>query len=471
MSVTISIGLTGHDLLTHGVEQHMSDAPYRGTAIFSDSWNASNFQPYMVDGHVAKVAYVNSQSELANAADNSAVDVIAINGKVTTTGTINLNNTQIITGGDFDFTENGHNYSMALGKDGEISNGTTGQAIFNVNDNSSADETIEHLTLDANAGDTTMAAITNSGSFKNLTLIGNTINGGVDIDEEAGKSGTVNLEDNTFNTTDEAAVSLTANGASASLTVNEFSGNVLNTSVDSSASSTVSALVNTASDGGTLDYAAAFDSNTISVANNSSESIIGIDNEATGSGSTLSFDGGMTNNTETVTNNDKASSVIGIKNNATDSADLTMAAINNNKITMDDTASSTTVTGIDNVIDGTGNETITAIEGNTLAVTGDGSTLNGIKTEANTNTSTSGRMTVDDIDDNDISVTGSSSTNSHGISVNDTTSNNSTGSPATNISQSVILRIIPSVLQVAQGHMRCLLRQATAEQGVTNSIM
>ncbi|MCP4474178.1 MAG: hypothetical protein GY821_06350 [Gammaproteobacteria bacterium] len=352
-----------------GVARHMIDPIRRDMDVVAVSYHDDGFSTFQMNGRDANVKYVSTVSGIESAAGNSDVDIIAVNGSLTGVQTLQLatDHDVALTGGNFDFSVNGANYSASnVGYAGMLTADLNNQLI-QVGDGSDVDNnlTIQNIALHTNSDGTTVGgdmAISNFdgaasyNTFGSLTLENVESTGTLTIRLSSGQS-TVSVENSSFDVSldnsavgaPDAAVLFRADSGS-TLTISNFSDNSISISGNTE-SNAIYGIHNFAKSGGTVIYSGNLNNNTVSVTGGSAT--YGIRNEVNAGGSTMTFNGQMSFNKVTVTGGQAAMPTSGIDNYSTGNGVLTF---NNNVYYNIVNASGTGDTyGMRNYVGGAGN--------------------------------------------------------------------------------------------------------------------
>ncbi len=356
-----------------GVARHMIDPIRRDMDVVAVSYHDDGFSTFQMNGRDANVRYVSTASGISYAANNSDVDIIAVNGSLTGVETLKLatDHDVALTGGNFDFSINGTNYSARnVGYAGILTAKVNNQLIQVGEDNGDVDNnlTIQNIALHIDSSSTTARghmAISNydgtmNNTFGSLTLDNVNSTGTLTIILGSGQS-TVSVANSTFDISDlgtsasgtpDAAVLFEADSGS-TLTISNFSDNSVSISGNTE-SDAIYGIHNFAKSGGTVIYSGNLNNNTVSVTGGSAtDETYGIRNEVNAGGSTMTFNGQMSFNKVTVTGGQAAMLTSGIDNYSTGNGVLTF---NNNVYYNIVNASGTGDTyGMRNYVGGAGN--------------------------------------------------------------------------------------------------------------------
>lgn len=215
----------GDNTALKGIQARMVDPIYRGEGVVSGRSQQTQWQRYDKSGGDAyRVLNFNDISQTSNI---SGADIIAVQGSVTVPQ-IDLQADQIITGGQYSFTNNNQAFAIQLGQAGELI-AQSGDIL-----NLASNNQIYHLTL-TGGGISSSAVIKHPGlantSFGDLVIDGVNIKDGrvaLQLDGTGNDPATLTFTNNTI----ESSVGLLANTGmvdirvlDSSLVVNKLSNN------------------------------------------------------------------------------------------------------------------------------------------------------------------------------------------------------------------------------------------------------
>ncbi len=356
-----------------GVSRHMIDPIRRRMETTTVSYHDDLRYLYM-NGHIANVKYVSNADAVQAAAADSNIDIIAVQNSIQMASTLDLGSgrNMVVTGGAFNFNVGGCNFRLnTLGHNGTLI-AASGQTLIQLVSNAQ-DVSLQYINLITNPtegeGTAGEEAITNNNGdgFGTLSLNHVTTNGALYISVGSNQSGTVNVQNSTFNTdllSDasglRAAITLEATGSNSLLTVTGFTNNTVNASRNSTGD--LYGVFNHAENGGALVYSGDFAHNTINATGSGNGDVIAVLNEADAVGilapttATINFNGNFSHNIINATSSGSTNSVIGVKNFSDDVGlfqDTTTiinfnGAFSNNQITA---SGDNTVIGVQNGVE------------------------------------------------------------------------------------------------------------------------
>jgi len=197
--IKITINLWNRQV-SRGVKRHMVDSIHRRLNVYEThlSYSTSSFLKN-ANGHFMTVAHPNNANALEHDINDPEVNIIGINHTIRNVGALNISHDLVLTGGGYTFTDNGRQYTIALGHQGALQSSGHHNliAIVSHSVDSNMSVTIENIML-SGVGPTNQAIIADQGGFSLLTVNHVNSDGGMAVTLDHHEAGNIIFTHNTF---------------------------------------------------------------------------------------------------------------------------------------------------------------------------------------------------------------------------------------------------------------------------------
>jgi hypothetical protein len=183
-----------------------------------------DFTPYQLNGHDAKIYFVNSGTELATQAQNTNADIIVVGQNITTDQSITLSNNQTITGQNIEYAPGVLFNATGLATPTTVTQSSASANVFVIG----SGNTVRDLSIHY-AGTPTVAAITNNTNSVGTFVIDNIdSNAGISINIADGlATSNITIENSLFDMAQAGnAINIQASNGS-TVNVTSISGNII----------------------------------------------------------------------------------------------------------------------------------------------------------------------------------------------------------------------------------------------------